>query len=185
MEATTVAPPSGTLCPIVEQHTYGSSFQWIFADLRRERHRLKTRLRPRFATLSNDDLEDAISAAIELMLTRQLVFKSLDEMRAWLFTSSVYCLMNERRRVKKYMGLEEASSYASDEDCSRTLEQQSTLQAALTILNEADRELLLAKYTRGISIVEVATKRGTTVSSLHKRQQRALKRVRARMRSLR
>ena len=157
----------------------------IFADWRRERNQLKRRLRPRFLDASNEEIEDAISAAIELLLTKSHTFSAANEVRAWLFTSSIYCLMNERRKSRKHTTLDEALNMSCKEDAARTLELRDLLDAALDVLSKDDRELLLAKYRDGESIAEYARKHDLSIGCLHKRQQRALKKVRSRIKKFR
>ncbi|HWF44113.1 MAG TPA: sigma-70 family RNA polymerase sigma factor [Candidatus Kapabacteria bacterium] len=157
----------------------------IFADWRRERNQLKRRLRPRFLGASNEEIEDAISAAIELLLTKSLLFSTANEVRAWLFTSSLYCLMNERRKLRKHTTLDEALNLPCEEDAARTLELRDFLDVMLDILSNEDRELLLAKYRDGESIAEFARMHGLSQERLHKRQQRALKKVQSRIKKIR
>jgi RNA polymerase sigma factor (sigma-70 family) len=175
-------PPAG---PSTIRRQIILPYALIFADWRRERNQLKRRLRPRFLDASNEEIEDAISAAIELLLTKSHMFSTANEVRAWLFTSSIYCLMNERRKSWKRASLDEAAALPSEEDAAGAIELRDFLDVALEVLSNEDRELLLAKYRDGEPIAEFARKHGLSQERLHKRQQRALKKVQSRIKRFR
>jgi RNA polymerase sigma factor (sigma-70 family) len=73
----------------------------------------------------------------------------------------------------------------SEEGAAGAIELRDFLDVALEVLSNEDRELLLAKYRDGEPIAEFARKHGLSQERLHKRQQRALKKVQSRIKRFR
>jgi DNA-directed RNA polymerase specialized sigma24 family protein len=119
------------------------------------------------------------------LLAKVIVFETAAELRSWLYVTSSYCILNDRRKNRRRAAIEEAEGIGFDDEATVAFVNRDLIDAALSILTEGDRELLLAKYESGISIVENARLTYTSVTRLQKRQQRALKRVRLRGKKLR
>jgi RNA polymerase sigma factor (sigma-70 family) len=143
-----------------------------------ENKRLIRGLRLRFTNVSGPDVEDAIEAAIELLLNKRINFLKIEEWRAWLFVSSSYCLMNIQKKNSNKVPIEDAMDIGIDDRNMRAFENRDIIEAAFEILSKEDRALLLAKFESGISIAEYARSIGCSPARLNKRQQRALKRIR-------
>jgi RNA polymerase sigma factor (sigma-70 family) len=151
----------------------------VYENWRRVNKRLIRNLLDRFSQASREDAEDAIETAIELLLRKGLIFSEIAGHRKWIFVTASFCLLNERKRSSHRAPIEDAYEIEKDDELIQAFENSDLIDTALEILSEEDRELLLKKFRDGISIVDYAHTTGNPPTRLHKREQRALKRIRA------
>jgi len=157
----------------------------VFTDWPRERSRMRRQLRDVWRRASREDVDDAIEAAVELLFVKALEFPNAEIAKGWLYAAAINCLRNERRKSKRHKiaDLEEATEVP--DGATMKSEKQELLELAMEALSEQDREILLARYMKGISITEYARRYGLKYEQLKKRQQRSLKKLKLIFKKLR
>jgi len=149
-----------------------------YKNWRRECRRLVRNLRAHFLNYSKQDAEDALEAAIELSLTKGLIFDNFEEESAWLFVAAWHYLLNYRRKRSRLTLLDDAKGLSIEDEMVNSYENRDMIEAAMNILNKEDRELLLKRFEDGKSISEIAMERGVNTSKLESRSKRAIKKIR-------
>jgi RNA polymerase sigma factor (sigma-70 family) len=153
-----------------------------FLNWRREFERLKNKLRPHHLWASDKDIEDAIEAAIEPCFHRGYIFDCEDQFRALLFVVSNYCLLTARKKVRRRkdreVNMDQAKRSLMEDEIIQVFENRDLIDMALSLLTKQDCELILDRFENGVTMVEIAGKRGVTIASIESRSKRALKKIR-------
>jgi RNA polymerase sigma-70 factor (ECF subfamily) len=105
-----------------------------------------------------------------------------DNFAGWFFLILRNRCFAERRRDKRFSGLEEAGDVPTqNEDPGRPLERMEdvrALQRALLELTAEQREVFVLKHVDGLTYETIAAQTGATVASLKMRMHRAYDRLR-------
>ncbi|RYD22000.1 MAG: RNA polymerase sigma factor [Verrucomicrobiaceae bacterium] len=132
----------------------------------------------------NDDLAKEVSQLVFILLAQKaksLVSRS--SLAGWLHVTAIMQAKNLHRKTQQETRKREQLLTTMDPDASLQAnetwqEMQPVLDGALAALSEKDREALLLRFYRSLSIREVATTLGIDISAAQKRVDRATERLR-------
>lgn len=138
--------------------------------------------------LRNADEEDDVFQEVSLAVTRpELRPENRDKVAAWLYRVAIRQVLQYRRKAGRYQKLlrqsrDSSSPSRAGADPSVLLmrtERDEQIRAALSEMNETDREILMLKYAENWTYQQLADKLGVTKNTIEHRLVRAKKRLRA------
>ena len=150
----------------------------IYENWQRECRCIVKSLCAHFPKSSKEDAEEALEAAIEFLLKKDLIFEEIEERSAWLFVTAGNYLSNYRRKCGRLTTLDATNDLSIEDEMVQVYENRDRVDNVLKIIDENDRELLRERFEDGKSIREIAIERGMTVSKLETRSKRAIKKIR-------
>jgi RNA polymerase sigma-70 factor (ECF subfamily) len=131
---------------------------------------------------SRDAAEDAVQDAFVRAYDQLSQCRDPDNFAGWFFLILRNRCFAERRREKRFSGLDEAADVPTqNEDPGRPLERMEdvrALQRALLELTAEQREVFVLKHVDGLTYETIAAQTGATVASLKMRMHRAYDRLR-------
>jgi RNA polymerase sigma factor (sigma-70 family) len=135
----------------------------------------------------NDDLAREVSQTVFILLAQKAKsLASRTSLAGWLHVTAVMQAKNlfrknQQETRKRDQLLTTMDTDASEQAHEAWLEMQPILDGALAALSEKDREALLLRFYRSLSIREVAASLGIDVSAAQKRVDRATERLREKL----
>ena len=138
-------------------------------------HLLATKLKRSFPQVPMPYVEEAISSAIENLVTKVPIFENERAMHSWLFFSTRFYLLHELRRLRRSVPIGE--DVLSSRDEYRAVDHKHDIELMLEVLSVSDKELLLEHCHAGYPIVELAKKQGVSAERLESRSARAKKKI--------
>jgi RNA polymerase sigma-70 factor (ECF subfamily) len=161
-------------------------------DVRRlyEKHAAELRLALHRLTGSGSDADDLLQETFVIALRRLAELRAVRSERGWLYgvTLKLVASWRRRRRLRSFLGLDNAAEIIAPESPHRTLEQREAslqLQVALEALPEAKRDVIVLFELQGLSGDEIAEAMRVPVATVWTRLFHARKALAEKLRPVR